>query len=315
MEHMGFHPSLKDGLLNGKILSTGMPEMEKLSNELAVSAVMLVVRRPMPEVIKAYMDGATFRLDPDIIDHKLIADDLNSGPKAEAAFKGIQYTSGESSEIQKLLKASAGTTFNLNLAEIKQFRVIGQGDAKAREKVSSVYRRALLERFRAYLGQGVDGIARYDRSGKEFSSPAKELTIASASMKHLEKHFPDLYAVLLGFPKKSRGKIKHEFYWIKQKIGKRPAFILSHRMGEIRGEYGIVAEQQFYVGHSYNSLQALIGAVPYKGGTVVFYTNRVFTEQVTGFGSGIKRMVGRGRIEEAVAAHFKKLRMSLESGK
>ncbi len=120
MEHMGFHPSLKEGLLNGKVLSTGMPEMEKLSNELAVSAVMLVVRRPMREVIKAYLDGATFRLDPDIIDHKLIANDLNSGPKAEAAFRGIHYTSGESSEIQKLLKASAGTTFNLNLAEIKQ---------------------------------------------------------------------------------------------------------------------------------------------------------------------------------------------------
>ena len=48
----------------------------------------------------------------------------------------------------------------------------------------------------------------------------------------------------------------------------------------------------------------IIGCMPYEGGSVVFCTNRTFTDQVTGFGSSLKRSVGRQRIEDAISEHF-----------
>ncbi len=57
----------------------------------------------------------------------------------------------------------------------------------------------------------------------------------------------------------------------------------------------------------------MIGCVDYEGGTIVFYTSRTFTDQVTGFAAGIARNVGRSRIEKAVTEQLQKLRTTLES--
>jgi hypothetical protein len=84
-------------------------------------------------------------------------------------------------------------------------------------------------------------------------------------------------------------------------------------MTYINSHYGIVAELQFYVEHTYNSMFTIIGCVPYEDGTVVFCANSTFTDQVTGFGSSLKRSIGRRRIEDAVSSHFAKLRSVLES--
>ena len=82
---------------------------------------------------------------------------------------------------------------------------------------------------------------------------------------------------------------------------------------DIDDQYAIIVEQQYYVGHSYNALEAVLGCVPYEGGTVVFYTSRVFTCQVTGFASGIARGIGRKQIMSSVAEELERLRTALEA--
>ncbi|MGA8239628.1 MAG: hypothetical protein WB818_03575, partial [Desulfobacterales bacterium] len=57
MMHLGFDTSYKRSLLDGKILSTGMPDMEQVREELAVAAVMLVVKAPLDKVVAAFLDG------------------------------------------------------------------------------------------------------------------------------------------------------------------------------------------------------------------------------------------------------------------
>ena len=37
----------------------------------------------------------------------------------------------------------------------------------------------------------------------------------------------------------------------------------------------------------------MAGFLPVQGGTVVAYTNHTFTDQVAGFGGGLKRNIGR----------------------
>jgi hypothetical protein len=106
--------------------------------------------------------------------------------------------------------------------------------------------------------------------------------------------------------------LEQRFFWLKQITSKRPNFVLSHNVAHIDVQQSIAMEQQFFVGHSYNAMVALIGCLPFEGNTIVFYANRVFTDQITGFASGIKRNIGRDRVEQSVAELLLKVRDELE---
>ena len=102
------------------------------------------------------------------------------------------------------------------------------------------------------------------------------------------------------------------FYWIKRRTSGRPAFVLAHRLEQHRSDYSVAAEVQFYVGHSFNSMLTLIACVPMETGTLVLSINRLFTDQVTGFGSGLKKKIGRGQVVEAMEQNFEELLVELE---
>jgi hypothetical protein len=314
MAHLAFDKSYKKALLDGKILSTGMPEMEQLREELAVAAVMLVVKTPMEKVVTAYLDGGSFRQGSDMIAYKMIRSTARSTPEAEADFKAVGFSEGESSEVNQLIDFKGGETFNFSRDEINRFRVIDPKDSAVRDKISLLLGGILRERYQSYFLRGLEAVNPYERGKGKRSLPGRELTVAAGSTQLLEKHFPDFYHSLLKYPEDTGNSIKNEFYWFKTRIADRPMFQLCHYMAEIRKRYAIAAEMQFYVGHTYNSMLTVIGCVPYEGGTVVFCTNRTFTDQVAGFGSSLKRSVGRRRIEDSIAEHFAKLRSMLESG-
>lgn len=158
MAHLGFDKSYKKALLDGKILSTGMPEMEQLEHELAVAAVMLVVKAPMKKVIVAYLGGESFRQYSDMIQYKMVRSTRRSGPAEEEEFKPIGFTEEESSEVKKLLNFKGGETFNFSPDEIKQFQGVNPKDSGVRDRVSLLLRRILVERYRSYLIQGLEAV-------------------------------------------------------------------------------------------------------------------------------------------------------------
>ena len=45
---------------------------------------------------------------------------------------------------------------------------------------------------------------------------------------------------------------------------------------------------------------------------IVFYVNRTSTDQVAGFGGGMKRSIGRGMMRSAVIQQFESIRRSVE---
>ncbi len=315
MAHLAFDKSYKKALLNGKILSTGMPEMEKLREELAVSAVMLVVRAPMEKVVAAYLNGESFRQSDDTMAYHLIHTTPKTALPEKKDFDTAGFTKGELSEVKKLMDFKGGATFNFSRDEIKQFRSVDPKDPAVGEKVSLILRQILAQRCQSYFSRGLMGVAPYERDRGKQSFPGRELTVAVASTQLLENHFPDFYQSLLKYPEIIGKNIKNDFYWFKNKLDNRPVFQLCHYMTDIRSHYAIVAELRFYVEHTYNSMSTVIGCVPFEGGTVVFCINRTFTDQVAGFGSSLKRNIGRRRIEDAVSKHFAKLRSILEGGK
>ncbi len=63
-----------------------------------------------------------------------------------------------------------------------------------------------------------------------------------------------------------------------------------------------------------NSLTFVIGAVPVENGIVMFYRNRTFTDQVAGFGSGMKKGIGRGQMRNTIVKLFEESRRRDEQG-
>ena len=77
-------------------------------------------------------------------------------------------------------------------------------------------------------------------------------------------------------------------------------------------EYVVEVYREFYVGHSYNSLHIVVGVFSVKEGTLVFYANRTSTDQVAGFGGGLKRNIGRGMMRDDVVEHLDAIRQFAE---
>lgn len=312
MAHLAFDKRHKKAFLDGKILSTGMPEMEHQREEIAVAAVMLLVKAPMEKVVAAYLDGESFRQDDQIIEYKIIPE-TGKSIAVEEVFKPIGFTENESSEVNKFLDFKGGLAFNFSPDEIERIQSVDSKDYTVRDKASLILRHILVERYQSYLIRGLESVKSYERGTGKRSLPGNELSVAIGSIKMLENYFPDFHRALLHYPEGAGNGIKNEFYWFKNKMDNRPAYRLSHFMSDIRNHYAIVAELQFYVEHTYNSMLTIIGCMPYESGTVVFCANRTFADQVMGAGSRLKRSIGRRRIEEAISDHFANLRRILES--
>ena len=56
----------------------------------------------------------------------------------------------------------------------------------------------------------------------------------------------------------------------------------------------------------------LNGATEVRGGTLVFYRNRTFTDQVTGWMGGLKQEVGRSEMLTDIAANLRRVREQLK---
>lgn len=68
------------------------------------------------------------------------------------------------------------------------------------------------------------------------------------------------------------------------------------------------SQSHFYVSRSYNSVQAIGGALPVEGGTVVVYLDRTSIDQVEGFGSEVNRALGERVRTVHVAEIFERMR-------
>jgi hypothetical protein len=69
------------------------------------------------------------------------------------------------------------------------------------------------------------------------------------------------------------------------------------------------------VGQSYNSLQSIIAALPYKDKTIVFYSGRTSTDQVAGFARGTKHSIGRKIMAKEIVARLKELKAYVKKKK
>jgi hypothetical protein len=258
-------------LLKGKILSTNL--MEGSQKELAVGVVMFVPA-PVEKLVEFVRSGQWFTSDRDII----AVGELTE-PVTADSFPG-----------------EAASQSNLSAAEAQALR---SGES---------FPQLLLNRFEAYRQRGLAGIEPYDRGGGKVARPGDELQGALQESELLAQYSPELLRALQTYPREQPADARHRYFWINQKVEGRPTFILTHRMVIVRPEGSFMAERQFYVGHSYNSLFLLAGCLPVEGGSVVFYSNHTSTDQVAGLASGMRHSIGRGQMRDEIMKSFERIR-------
>ena len=70
----------------------------------------------------------------------------------------------------------------------------------------------------------------------------------------------------------------------------------------------------FYASREYNAMLTVVGVVPYGPDWMVFALNHVFTDQVLGFGSSMKRRVGRDLVAAQLGKQLAETRRRLAAG-
>lgn len=161
--------------------------------------------------------------------------------------------------------------------------------------------RDLNAHYEAYRKGGLTGV------GKR----GEELTLAVKALP--AERWGEISKALLRYPSDTPRDMEQRFFFYRQEVDGQPTFILSHRCRK-QGEHGaLVTEQRYHVSRTYDCRFIASDCVEVPGGTLVFYVNCLFTDQVAGMGSRVKHNIGRKRMLADVAASLKDLRAKLEA--
>jgi hypothetical protein len=319
--YLGFRGADITKLLQGEVIEVKETIEEGSDKEMAVG-VAILLPTTLDKAVEILRSGRRFAVDPNVIDYRRLSRD---GP-SEADFADLGYTADEIKEVQQLLKVKAGSKFNFSQAEVERFQRLAKElkgknvkkDPSVREAVNAELRAVLLERYLAYRQGGLEAIEPYSRGKKKQSSPAEELTLAvnedELRDERLAPMIRENQQAWIKYPQGDREGIENDFFWAKTDVQGRPCLVLTHVMSFQDAKGGLIAERQFYVGHDYNSLNLVMGAVPVEGGIVLFYRNRTFTDQVAGFGSDMKKGIGRGQMHKTIVKLFREAQRQLEQG-
>jgi hypothetical protein len=292
---LGFADAEVHRIESGDVISKSLSEGS--DKELA-GVVAVFVNKPIAELTDAVLRGKMLETDKDIRAFRV----WKSTDSPDDAFADAGLAPDETSEARTFTRASPGDKLNLSSSEIAQFKNV----RPTPDAVNVALRAMLKARYIAYLRGGLQGITPYTR-GRGESAPATELAQAIRETMPATPR-KDFLQALLEYPADQPASVQHRFYWYKQIVEDRPTFILAHVAERQSDTSAILTEEQFYVGHSYNSNFIAAGGLAVQGGTLIFYVNRTFTDQVAGFGSGLKHNIGRGQMLSDVTDKLKHLR-------
>jgi len=297
---LGIGQSELAGLEQGRTVSFEVAEDKE--NELAAGVVMYVPAAPS-RIVQFIKKKGLATIDSDVVAQGVLPDQATAD-----AFKGFVFKSDE--DARDFLEAKPGSQFNLSFEEFRSLRQAGGGKPDA---AAQAYRKILLDRWQSYRKNGLKGIPTYDRGNGTEADPAGELRDAAKAGKVLARYFSDLYRAWLDYPAALPAAAEEQYFWLNRKVEGRPTAILGHRVMMSAGKMGeVILSRQFYVGHSYNSNQLSVACLPYRNGSLVFYANRNFTDQVAGMGSSLKHAIGRERMKEAVVDRLTSLRKTFK---
>jgi len=299
---MGLSAGEKQQVLSGEFVTLSpKPTSER---ELA-TAMAFIVERPPAALVEDLKKNLVSGVDPDSI-----ASGKITGDGTLADFAALSLGSDAKKQAKLFLSAKPGEDLNLSKAEIAAFQALAKQGAEEKA-VEDQIRKLLLGRFQAYHSRGLDGIAPYDRGGKQ--TPAGgDLRRAVEASTIVQKEAPSFYDALLNYPKSRPAGLEEDFSWNHYIAHGTPVFLLTHRLWMPDGDAWVVSQRQYYVTASYNVVQSVAGLLPVTNGTLVVYVNRTSTDQVTGFGGSTKRALGTKVMTSQIKDLFEKAKAAAE---
>jgi hypothetical protein len=278
-------------------------DLKEGSDKELAGVVGAFFKEPVSELVNVAMQGKLLETSKDM----LALHGWKPDESADEAFAGVGLSPSETAEAKIFAKAAPGSKLNLSTADIALF----QNVQPTPDSVNPQLRAMLKARYEAYRKSGLSGVAPYTRGGRNESHPGKELALAINETKKVARR-QEFFNALLSYPANPVPDTEDRFYWFKTTVENRPTFVLAHRAEHRVANAALLTEEQFYVGHSYNSNFIAGGCLEVQGGTIVFYVNRTFTDQVAGFGSGLKHSIGRGQMLDSVVASLTSARQRLQ---
>ena len=303
-----------DALRNGEIVIMKRPETE-VSNELNVIMTVLVPA-PLDKTVDTLQRQSTSENGT-----LAIGEIKGSTPlEMEQAFARVLFTEEDKEEVSRMMTIEAGDDCNFSIEEIALINRKAEalkGEAKdgpsSIEAMSGAMRDVLKGRYLSYRSEGLDGLAPYQFGPDTQIAPSVELSAATEAMKLLRERFPVYYTYLRYYPGKKTSEYVNQFYWAKQRESNRPLFLLKHWILDIQPNYALITERRFYLSHSLNSLQVVIGCLPDGDSTLVVLLNQTFTEKVNmAIGKTIAKTIGYREVEKNIRPMFENLRNELK---
>ncbi|MCW5700151.1 MAG: hypothetical protein KIT00_09960 [Rhodospirillales bacterium] len=293
-----------DAILGGKIVAADLPR--KRSDELAASVVAFLPAG-MNDVADIVLHGGTGEGSAEGVMGGTVRMPVN-----EADWRGVGYSVAEESEVSRLLAATPGSSLNLSMDEIARIRSNGLaeqgGQIQSIGSVSDTYKSILMNRFSSYMQGGLTGISPYARGDNVMTSPTETLRIAFADIRpFLAKYFPDFVAAVDRFPAMA-GSVEHRFSWRKDEVDGRPAFILNHDIIDRTPGYCLLGQRQFFVSHSYDSMQDITLLLAVRDGTMMYRFVRTYTDRVAGPFNGFEREIGQNMVKASLIENAERLR-------
>lgn len=246
----------------------------------------------------------------DAVDPNVTAHGVMGAPGSVADLAKLLLQPDASTRAQGYTSATPGGALNLSSAEIAAFQALGREAAVA--DVEAQVRSALFARVQAYRTQGLGGVAPYARSGGGSRSAADELRTATGAAKKLEQYVPAAHRLLLSYPNEKPVGTEELFRWSQFDAHGTPTLALTHVLIVPDGDAWVVAQRQYYVSTGYNAEQAVAAFLPSEGGTIVIYTNRTSTDQITGIGGSAKRSLGSKILASQLESLFERAREKIE---
>jgi hypothetical protein len=274
---------------------------ESSDHELAVGLTFLV-QQPIANVLEAFRSAVDLRADRQLVSAVVIKGTPDD-------FAGLVLQPDGAAEAKRYLVARPGDTLNLSLDEIRVFHALASAGGDPTSSVEGQLKLLLFDRYRTYVAKGLDGMAPYARSSGA-RNPSDELRAASQAASLLNRYAPALWQLLVSYPQGKPAGLEERFYLLRYDLDGRPNYTLRHRMVFPFSGGVVLVDRDFYVSHGYNTSQAISGLIPVPEGTVVFSRNRVSTDQVAGFGSSVKRSIGRSVMAKQLTEIFQRSRAS-----
>ena len=266
----------------------------------------MIIPVALPKILDYIRKGNLTITENDLITTGPLFADSNLSSFQKFGFNNTQFD-----EAKTFLNTKPGHSFNLSKQELDSLKSL-QPSSKDIDRETLIktanqkYREFLLQRFAAYRKNGLSGIAAYSRA-EGIADPAEELRTDAINSKAWAQYFPELQQAWLNYPAPLPANTSEQFLWLNCRVENGPTAILAHRLIATSDTGGILLSRQFYVGHSYNSSHVVTGGLPYKDGTLVFYSTRSSTDQIAGMGSSLKHSIGRKQMKKEMIKRLQRI--------